>query len=112
MATATIVQIWRRGFPAVKGVMADVAGHRLRVSVLNRKDRALAEDSGLEVGKNVELVFHSDERSPTPAIGACLKSASRGTAATVLDIEVIDWDKLADYWQTTSQKEARSTRGN
>jgi hypothetical protein len=111
MPTATIVKVWRAGYPAVKGVMEEVAGYRLRVSVLNRKDRALAEDSGLEVGKDVELIFHSDKRSPTPAIRGCLKSASRGRASTLLDIEVADWDKLAGYWQTAGHKEGRLPSG-
>lgn len=112
MGAATIVQVSRPGCAAVKGVIAGVAGYRIRVSVLNRKDRGLTQDAGLEAGVEVELVFHSGDRAPTPAISALLNAVTVERASTVLDIEVTDWRKLADYWQTASLKHDRSPSGD
>lgn len=100
---SAIVQVSCAGCQIAKGIVTDIRGYRIRVSILNRKDRTSPLESAVKAGSGVELSFRGSDLPPTPLIGGRVKSMSANGTETALDVEITEWDKLALYWRHASE---------
>lgn len=103
LVSTALVRISREGLPVATGILTEVSGYRVHVSILNRKDQRLPRDSDLRVGSGVELVFCVAEYPSTPCIGGRIECSECKRGTTELDVEILDWGKLALYWRHTSE---------
>lgn len=82
-----------------KGLVTSICGHKLDVSVLGGSAKRLTEEGEIRPDTDTILFFHSDRYGDSPAISGVIRTASRSAKSTRLTIEVLDWDKLASFWQ-------------
>lgn len=101
--STALVRVSRGGSPVGTGILTEVSGYRVHISILNRNDRRLPADSGLPHGSGVELVFCVAHLPPTPCIGGHVECSECKGRTTELDVEVFDWGKLAQYWRQASE---------
>lgn len=98
-----IVRLSYEGRLVGKGILTRVSGRRIHVSMLNRADRRVRANIELDRGSGIELEFRIGDLPPTPRIGGRIERLARELNTTELDVEILDWDKLAAYWRRKSE---------
>lgn len=88
---------WSNG-PFVSGTIRQVEGRVIKVAVPSHAVRRLTGELG-QRGADVRLRFHHATDS-SPVVRGVVESGRSLPGQRLFDVEVLDWDKLAGYWQT------------
>ena len=87
------------GTETMTGSVEDISGRVALLSILNAK--LLGHDlcAELACGRHVALRFRGERREQCPMLRGTIVSSRQTGALTYVAVEVLDWDKLATYWQ-------------
>ena len=91
--------------------MEKVAGRVVWLSLLSSKLKPHDPYPELAPGRPVAVRFHAEHYDHCPLLRGVVTGGSRTEALTYLGVEILDWQKLARYWQSRSAHGLGISRG-
>jgi hypothetical protein len=99
-STSVIVRVSINNSALATGVATRVSGRCVEVSVLSATARRLHNCNGIDTGSEAQLIFHSPKYGESPRLTGTVKSQRINESSTEWTIEVEDWMRLAEFWES------------